>query len=71
MVVAIQALRCHCADIEMELVNARRVTPFFGESLNNAGSIQTYCCPKCGAIAARTVAPEWIELDSPPSEEWH
>ena len=58
MILAVEALRCQCADIEMELVNVRRITPFLGESLDSVGSIQTYRCPKCGTVIVRTVASE-------------
>ena len=58
MILAVEAMRCQCADVEMELVKEQRTTPFFGESWDSVGTIQTYCCPKCGLVAARALAPE-------------
>ena len=68
MVLAIEAMRCQCADVEMELIKARRITPFFGESWKISGAVQTYCCPNCGAIAVRTVAPERRIIERQPPD---
>jgi hypothetical protein len=61
MILAAAALRCQCADVEMELTSQRRAKPLFREPPDGTGIIQTFKCPKCNSTIVRAIPPKGDE----------